>query len=311
MVFADEGTTEVGAAVFAVGMPISERLKRTVTVGRVSHPKRFCPWEDAGPIPMVQADLTLAKGNSGGGLFNSKGELVGVNTFILDAVGLSSGYVFAMRAPDVKWVAERIIATGYGPWRRRFGAHLKKGTTAMANAHKLAHPQGVLVNTIVEGGLAEKLGFEAGDLILKIGEHEVTCVMSAVYALMRAEGQHTTILVSRLGTGLFEVPLYLAKRSKKRKTVDTSKEYDAFGLQYRRVKGVGIGIKAVLPGSPAAIEGFVGDEVILQVQNPKTGKWHDVKTIKQLRELLHKYARKGTMLLVEDGGEIVLMALSL
>ena len=311
VVFANERAIQVGAAVFAVGMPISERLKRSVTVGRISHPKRFCPWEDAGPIPMVQADITLAQGNSGGGLFNSKGELVGVNTFILDAVSLSSGYVFAMRGPDVQWVADRIIATGYGPWRRRFGASLKKGTTAMARAHGLATPQGVLVDTLVAEGLAEKLGLQSGDLILRIGGYEVSCAMSAVYALMRAEGMYITLQVSRLGAGRFDMPLYLAKRGKKRKTAETPKGFDVFGLQYALNKGRKVCVKAVFPGSAAATEGFVGNEAILQVQNPKTGQWHDVRTIKHLRELLHKYARKGTMLRVEADGTTTLLALSL
>lgn len=311
VVFADEQDAEVGDPVFAVGMPISERLKRTVTMGRISHPMRFCPWENAGPIPMVQADLTLAKGNSGGGLFNSKGHLVGVNTFILDAVGLSSGYVFAMRAADVQWVANRIIEKGYGPWKYRFGASLKKATTGMARAHGFTQPKGVLANSIAEGSLADRLGLKAGDLVLKIGDIRTACAMAAIYALMRHEGVHTTILVSRVGHGVFEVPLYLPKRGKYRKVKPDHKMFDVFGMAYRRVNGPGVEVKAVRPGSPAAVEGFLGGEVILAVQDPKTGKWHKPKTIKELRELLRKYAKRGTMLLVDDCDEKVYLALSL
>lgn len=310
VVFTAEGDVEAGDAVFAVGMPISERLKRSVTFGYISHPKRFCPWEKAGPIPMVQADLTLAKGNSGGGLFNSNGALVGVNTFILDAMGLSSGYVFAMRAPDVKWVADRIIDKGYGPWKYRFGASLKKLTPAMAQAHGLTTRTGVLVNNIAASGLAEKLGLNAGDVILSIGETPITCAMSAIYALMRCEGVRTTLVVSRIGKGVFDVPLYLKKRSKKRKMLPANRMFDRFGLAYS-TNADGVEVKAVRPGSVAAIEGFVGGEIILAVQNPKTGAWHTPKTIKALRALLQKYARNGTMLKVDDCDEEVYLALAL
>lgn len=309
--FSNEDDTEVGDHVFAIGMPITTTIKRTVTFGRVSHPKRFGTWKDQGPFPLVQADLSLGKGSSGGGMFNAKGQLVGMNTFILDAVvNVSSGFSFALRAPDIKRIVDRIIKTGYGPWKRRFGASVKDCTTAMAKAHKQPAPTGAVLNSVAEGSLAERLGLQKGDLVLTVGKVAVTCAPSLAYGLILAEGEKTTIKVSRIGTGEVELPLNLPNRGKYRKPKPVINPFDAFGIEFVDITGEGVSINAVRPGSLAAVEGFAGGELILAVQNPETGEWLETNSVTELNRALRAYAANGTMLKVDDCGAEVLMALS-
>jgi serine protease Do len=292
-------------------MPITQTIKRTVTFGRVSHPKRFGAWKGVGPFPLVQADISLAKGSSGGGMYNAKGQLVGMNTFILDAaVSLSSGFSFALRAPDIKRITDHIIKTGYGPWKRRFGASVKECTTAMAKAHKQAGPVGVILNSVAEGGLAERLGLKAGDLVLKVGEVAVACPSSLAYALILAEGQKTTVKVSRIGTGEVDLPLNLRNRGKYRKLKTKDNLFDTFGFKFSEVKGNGVYIDAVRPGSLAAVEGFLGDELILAVQDTETGKWLETNSVTELNRILRKQAKNGVVLKVDDCDTEVLMAIS-
>lgn len=309
--FSNEGDTEVGDDVFAIGMPITTTIKRTVTFGRVSHPKRFGTWKGLGPFPLVQADISLGKGSSGGGMFNAKGQLVGMNTFILDAVvNVSSGFSFALRAPDIKRIVDRIIKTGYGPWKRRFGATVKECTTAMAKAHKQPAPTGVVLNNVAEGSLAERLGLQKGDLVLQIGDVPVACPPSVAYALILAEGQKSTIKVSRIGTGEVELPLNLPNRGKYRKPKIQEDAFDAFGFELSNVTGEGVSVNAVRPGSLAAVEGFAGGELILAVQNTETGEWLETNSVTELNRALRAYAANGTMLKVDDCGTEVLMAIS-
>lgn len=313
--FSNEGDTEVGDDVFAIGMPITTTIKRTVTYGRVSHTKRFGTWKGLGPFPLVQADISLGKGSSGGGMFNANGQLVGMNTFILDAqFSLSSGFSFALRAPDIKRIVAGIIKTGYGPWKRRFGATVKECTTAMAKAHKQAAPTGVVLNSIAEGGLAEKLGLKVGDLVLNVGEVAVECPSSVAYALMMAEGQKTSIKVSRIGVGEVELPLNLPNRGKYRKTkmapIKISGNFDAFGFELTEVSGGGVNVATVRPGSIASVEGFLGGELILAVQDNTTGEWLETNSVSELNRILNASAKDGLVLKVDDCGAEVLMAIS-
>lgn len=309
--FSNEGDTEVGDDVFAIGMPITTTIKRTVTFGRVSHPKRFGTWAGLGPFPLVQADISLGKGSSGGGMFNAKGQLVGMNTFILDAVvNVSSGFSFALRAPDLKRITDHIIKTGYGPWKRRFGATVKDCTTAMAKAHKQSAPSGVVLNDVAEGGLAEKLGLQKGDLVLQVGDVPVACAPSVAYGLILAEGQKTTLKVSRIGTGEVELPLNLPNRGKYRKAKVVENQFDTYGFELAETNDNGVSVNAVRPGSAAAVEGFAGGELILAVQNTETGEWLETNSAAELNRALREFAANGTMLKVDDCGAEVLMAIS-
>ena len=306
---ADMRTLHTGHTVFAVGMPMDAQLRRTATFGRVSHPRRFGPWENAGPLPMVQVDLTIATGNSGGGLFNSAGAWIGINTAIrgFGETAPSAGYTFSLRADDVVAIAARIIQTGYGPWRRKFGAKLQPVTTGMATAAGLATPSGMAVCSVQAGTLAATQGLQVGDIITHIGAERIDCQEAVAYALLMGEGETLNFAVRR-GFQRLQLPLKLPRRYLKRVTKPQPTGFDRWGLRLKDT-ALGVVVKKVLAGSVAAIEGFGGGEQIKALLDPVTGTWVPVTNVQQLLDLLAHYPQTGAMLQVKTKKGLRLMAL--
>ncbi len=306
---AKDDEANVGDKVFAIGSPLIEHLKGTATFGYISHLKRF-GFKSKSDIylPILQSNISLAVGSSGGGLFNREGHLVGINTLILGNK-VAASFSGAINSSDVVWVVESILKTGYGPWKTAFGINLKPVTTAMAKAHNLPAPTGVIINNVTEGSLAESLGLKVSDLILKVGHILTDSVAALTYASMHAEGKRTTISISRAAQ-IVEIPLYIPLKHRKR-VVKNIRGFDKYGFKLKNSHNcIGVQVNGVLPGSPAAAEGFLGDEVIIAIQPPNSSKWVEVNTPKTLREQLKLYTGNGVIIKVLEHGEEVLMALS-
>lgn len=109
----DSDTTRVGEKVLAVGNPFG--LGRTLTVGVVSMTGRDVRARGVVLKGLIQTDAPINPGNSGGALFNSKGELIGMNTMILSPTGSNIGIGFAIPVNQIKKVAPGIIY-GWGRW---------------------------------------------------------------------------------------------------------------------------------------------------------------------------------------------------
>ena len=287
-----EQTPAVGDFVFAIGTPITHRFKNTVTCGYISHPRRFDPKSHIQCMPVLQANVLTGSGNSGGGLFNERGEFVGLNTLYFDLSGaMCSGYSFSVGATDVRWVVEQILATGRGPSRYKFGVDINPVGPTIAKAYGLEKAVGVMVEQIEENSLAAKCGLEVGDILHTIGDiADISCPDALDYALMRGEGNVVDVQIVRAGTAKTLALKLPQKRRQKSVRKQSNGAYTPFGLQIsRRERGVGVKITSVAPGSNAAIEGFVGgEEVILALQNPETGDWEvtaDLPAYKRLARL--------------------------
>lgn len=159
-VLGDSDALEVGDWVVAIGNPFG--LSHTVTAGIVSAKGRVVgigPYDD-----LIQTDAAINPGNSGGPLFNTKGEVVGINTVII-AQGQNLG--FAVPISMVKDILPSIKAKGR-PDMGWLGVSAQVVTSDLAAALGLPEPVGALVTGVSKNGPADKAGLKRGDVIIEL-----------------------------------------------------------------------------------------------------------------------------------------------
>jgi serine protease Do len=161
--FGDSNKARVGDWVVAIGNPFG--LGGTVTSGIISARNRqigLTRYED-----FIQTDASINQGNSGGPLFNLKGEVIGVNTAII-APGQSGsiGIGFAIPSNAASNVIDQLIK--FGETKRGWlGVRIQEVTKEIADVEKLKKPEGALVASVGTNSPAEKAGVKAGDIILE------------------------------------------------------------------------------------------------------------------------------------------------
>ena len=164
----DPEKLKVGEWVVAIGKPFG--LENTMTAGIVSAKGRDLPSENL--IPYIQTDAAVNPGNSGGPLFNLKGEVVGINSLIFSTRGGYMGISFAIPIDFAMTVANQIKDKGKVT-RGKIGVQIQDVNKETADAFGLAKASGALVNSVEKGGPAEKGGVETGDIIIKVDGRDV------------------------------------------------------------------------------------------------------------------------------------------
>ena len=160
--FGDPGKLRVGEWVLAIGSPFG--FENTVTAGIVSAKGRSLPQENY--VPFIQTDVAVNPGNSGGPLFNLRGEVVGINSQIYSRTGGFMGLSFAIPIDVANDIAQQLRTSGRVT-RGRIGVVIQPLTKELVESFGLARAQGALVNSIEKGGPAYKAGVEPGDVILR------------------------------------------------------------------------------------------------------------------------------------------------
>jgi serine protease Do len=158
----DPNKLRVGEWVLAIGSPFG--FENTVTAGIVSAKGRSLPQENY--VPFIQTDVAVNPGNSGGPLFNLRGEVVGINSQIYSRTGGFMGLSFAIPIDVANDIAHQLRTSGKVS-RGRIGVVIQPVTKELADGFGLPRPQGALVNSVEKGGPAEKAGVEPGDVILR------------------------------------------------------------------------------------------------------------------------------------------------
>ena len=164
----------VGESVLAVGNPLGE-LGGTVTSGIVSALNRSVSIQSTSSVntmSLIQMDASVSPGNSGGGLFNMNGELVGIvnaKSSSSDAEGLG----FAIPVNDAVKVAQELLENGYVTGRPYLGISYFAVTDAQTAAQLGVNAYGVYIVEVVKGGPADKAGLQAGDRIVSMDGSEV------------------------------------------------------------------------------------------------------------------------------------------
>jgi serine protease Do len=152
-----------GQWVVAIGSPFN--FDNTATAGIVSATARSLPSDNY--VPFIQTDVAVNPGNSGGPLFNTRGEVVGINSQIFSQTGSYMGLSFAIPIDIAVNVENQIIKTGHVV-RGRIGVEIQDVNAAFAESFGLGRPRGALVSRVEGGGPAEKAGIKPGDVILGV-----------------------------------------------------------------------------------------------------------------------------------------------
>lgn len=164
----DSDKVEVGDWVLAMGSPFG--FDYTATQGIVSATARSLP--SGVYVPFIQTDAAINPGNSGGPLFNSKGEVIAINSQIYSRSGAFNGLAFSIPINVAKNVAEQLKAGGEVS-RGWLGVGIQNIDQQLAESFGMDSPRGALVTKVMEDSPAEQAKIKTGDVILKLNERVI------------------------------------------------------------------------------------------------------------------------------------------
>ena len=193
--FGDSDRLRIGEWVMAIGNPFG--LGGSVSLGIVSARNRDI---NAGPYDdYIQTDAAINKGNSGGPLFNLKGEVVGINTAIFSPTGGSVGIGFSVPANTAKNVIDQLVK--YGETRRGWlGVKIQAVTDEIAESMNIERARGALVADVTPTGPAEKAGIQPGDVIVEFNNRPVNSMRDLPKVVAETEiGKQVPVKLLRKG----------------------------------------------------------------------------------------------------------------
>ena len=308
--FGDSNKLRVGEWVLAIGSPF--RLSNTATAGIVSAKGR--DEVDRGGVAFIQTDVAVNPGNSGGPLFNLKGEVVGINSQILSRTGGYQGISFAIPIEDAMRVSDQIIKTGKVS-RGRLGVLIGAVTKDTSEALGLSRAAGAVVQNVEKDSPAEKAGMQAGDVILKVDGKTVESHTEVTRVIGNTKpGTKITLNVWRGGAArdlAVTVGEFKDEESRVTKPAGKSKPSAAPGKlglgvtdltaeQKKELKITGGVVVEVVQGAASGV--VQQGDVILRVNNT------DIANTKQFNEVVAKLdLKKAVALLVrtEEGSRVV------
>ena len=170
--FGDSDKVKVGEWVLAVGNPFN--LTSTVTAGIVSAKARNIGilGEGSKVESFIQTDAAVNRGNSGGALVNTRGELIGINAAIASHTGSYEGYSFAIPSNIVRKVVDDLLMYGVAQ-RPYIGIVPQEMNASLAEKAKMKDIKGVYVANLTNGGAAQKAGIQSGDVVVNINGNAV------------------------------------------------------------------------------------------------------------------------------------------
>jgi serine protease Do len=290
---------KAGEWVLAIGSPFG--FENTVTAGVVSAKGRSLPDDSA--VPFIQTDVAVNPGNSGGPLFNTRGEVVGINSQIYSRSGGYQGVSFAIPIDIAAKVKNQIVATGKVE-HARLGVGVQEVNQAFADSFKLDKPEGALVSTVEKGSPADKAGLQPGDVIRRVNGQPVVSSgdLPAVIGLA-APGDTVKLGVWRRGASQ-EITARLTNADAKAAQVAGKKEAPGqgkLGLALRPLQpdeqqqsGIDSGLLVQQASGPAALAGVQAGDVLLSINGVP------VKDIDQVRTTVAA-SKKSVALLIQRG----------
>ncbi len=195
----------VGDQVVCIGNPLGE-LTNSLTVGYISAKDREVT-TDGTEITMMQTDVAINSGNSGGPLFNMKGEVVGITTAKYSGSSSSGatieGIGFAIPINDAMALVSDLKEFGYvkGAYMGVTISDMDSQTATLAEVYGL--PVGPIIQSVEEGGAAAHAGIQTGDIVVKLDDTDISTVTELTRTLRNYEpGDTATIQVYRSGSTL-------------------------------------------------------------------------------------------------------------
>jgi len=298
----DSNKIRVGEWVIAIGSPFG--LDNTVTAGIISAKAR-----DTGEyLPLIQTDVAVNPGNSGGPLINMRGEVIGINSQIYSRSGGYMGISFAVPIDEAMRVADQLRKTGK-VIRGRIGVQIGEVTKDVADSLGLVRAEGALVQRVEPDGPAAKAGVQPGDVILKFNGVPIDHATDLPRVVGGTKpGTRSTMTVWRKGA-LRELTLTIAELepsddaspAKQKPKVQTP---DMLGLVVSdltksQLKDMDIegGVEVVAVQGSAALSGIRAGDVLLRLNNT------DIKDAAQFHALVSKLDKKKPALLLVRRGD--------
>jgi len=294
---------KVGQWVLAIGSPFG--FESSVSAGVVSAKGRSLP--DDSFVPFIQTDVAVNPGNSGGPLFNARGEVIGINSQIYSRTGGYQGLSFAIPIDLVSRVKDQILASGHAS-HARLGIAIQEVNQTLADSFKLDKPEGALVSNVDPNGPAEKAGLKTGDIIRKVNGKAIVGAGDLPAVIGQAlPGDKVSLQIWRQGKQE-ELTAKLGDANDKSARVakaDTDAGKGKLGLalrplqpQEKREAGVEGGLLIEQATGPSAMAGVQPGDVLLSVNGTP------ITTIEQVRELVAKSDKSIALLIQRDGSKI-------
>tara|TARA_B100000941_G_scaffold85485_1_gene58903 strand:- start:1325 stop:2728 length:1404 start_codon:yes stop_codon:yes gene_type:complete len=299
--FGDSDKARVGDWAVAIGNPFG--LGGTVTAGIISARNRdinLTRYDD-----FIQTDASINQGNSGGPLFNLKGEVIGINTAII-APGQSGsiGIGFAIPANAASNVIDQLIK--FGETKRGWlGVRIQEVTKEIAEVEKLKKPAGALVASVGENSPAEKAGIKAGDIILNFDGKKIDTMRTLPKIVASTEVGKSVELKIWRNKKLISKRLILGRlesseefKERKSKVVKKEEEIESLKITVREIndkdissrnldkKITGVVITNISSRSPL-VNQLSTNDIIIEVQKTK------IKSISDLEKKVENIFKKG------------------
>jgi len=274
--FADSDKLRLGEWVLAIGSPLGEQLRSTITAGIVSAKGRSMP-SNSGEFKVesfIQTDAAVNPGNSGGALVNKEGELVGINTAIISTTGSYSGYSFAIPSNMVHKVVADLIDFG-AVKRVKLGVSMSAIDEKTADEMKLSSLDGVYIHEVTKGSAADKAGIKQGDVIIAMDSTAIKSP-SAIQEKVNSfhPGDKSVVKIVRGGKTMDVTVEFTEDSSNETGTVADDGSVMFYGAQLRAAER---GVEIVSAGNgKLAKAGGVDGFIILYVNDQKVSKPQDV-----------------------------------
>ncbi len=182
----DSNALKVGEPVLAIGSPFG--FDYSASAGIVSAKSRNFSRETS--VPFIQTDVALNPGNSGGPLFNQRGEVIGINSRIFSGTGGYMGLSFSIPIDAAMDIYEQLKNNGEVA-RAYLGIYPQDIDRNLAEAYNLARPQGALLTRVSPDSPAQKAGLKSGDIILKYNDIQIVEASDLLNLINRARPNDT------------------------------------------------------------------------------------------------------------------------
>nr|WP_315043144.1 Do family serine endopeptidase [uncultured Moraxella sp.] len=299
----DSEKLKVGESVLAIGSPFG--FDYSASAGIVSAKSRSFSKDTT--VPFIQTDVALNPGNSGGPLFNQKGEVVGVNSRIFTGTGGYMGLSFSIPMDVAMDVYEQIRQTGTVS-RAYLGVFPQDIDRNLADAYGLAKPVGALIARVSPNSPAQKAGLKSGDVVLSFNNQTITTSADLTNLVSRAKpNDNFSLQILRNGKNqTLQGTLVKAPSDTTSDTTHANGENPVkLGLRLRALSAEeqqalrvnGVLITAVDPFGLAASAGIQAGDVIVQLNN------QDVLTVQDFAKSAQNLPKKGvvTVQLIRQG----------
>jgi serine protease Do len=314
----DSDKVRVGDVVLALGNPLG--IGQTVTSGIVSAKGRATGLSDGSFEDFLQTDAAINRGNSGGALVNTNGELIGINSQIMSPTGGNIGIGFAIPSNMAKAVMDQLVKNGKVR-RGMLGVTIQAVNADLAASLNLPAARGAIVTSVAPGGPAERAGIRRGDVITAINNQPIVD-NNSLRNLVASMGPGANVEVTALRNGRdqnFRVALAELPERQRPEGEESSREgapgNERFGLNLQPLTAQmasrygldaddqGLLVTRVDPASNAATAGIRQGDLIQEVNRQQ------VRTMTEFSTAMQQSGSRPALVLVKRRNNVIYVTL--